>query len=96
MAKEITVVLSFIAVTFVWINFIYWLRIFGNITFYFTLIVQTLVDMQEFFLIFMLIIFACGNATFILNANRIPGDEGDSLYAESFTEGLGFLDAILN
>ena len=68
-----------------WVNFIFWLRIFGEITFYFTLIVQTVKDMQEFFLIFMLIIFACGNATYILNTNRISGDEGDELYAESFT-----------
>ena len=44
----------------------------------------------------MLIIFACGNATYILNTNRISGDEGDELYAESFTEGFGFADAILN
>lgn len=57
---------------------------------------QTVIDMKEFLLIFIFIIFACGNATYILNSNREQGDEGDALYTESFSEGFGFFDAVLN
>ena len=98
-SPEAAVRLAFVAVSLMWLTFIYWLRIFDYTTFYFDLIWQTILDMIPFFLIFTLIIIGCGNATYILNANRVQGDigdEGDSLYAESFTEGLGFFDAILN
>ena len=94
--KENKVRLAFIAVILMWANFIYWLRIFESKIFYFNLISQTVIDMFDFFVIFILIIFACGNAIFILNANRVQSDEGDALYATSFTEGFGYLDAILN
>jgi len=93
---EITVVIAFVAVGLMWLNFIYWLRIFEKTTFYFDLINQTMKDMSWFFIIFVLIIFACGNAIFILNTNRVQGEAGDALYAESFSEGYGFLSAILN
>ena len=95
-ASENTVVLAFIAVILMWANFIFWLRIFESKIFYFNLISQTVIDMLDFFAIFILIIFACGNAIFVLNANRVQSDDGDALYATSFTEGLGYLDAILN
>ena len=95
-ARENTVVLIFIAVTLMWLNFIFWLRIFLETSFYFNLIIETIDRMKYFFFIFLLSIFACGNAVFILNANRIPGDDGDELYPKSFSEGLGYLDAVLN
>ena len=97
-ASENTVVLAFIAVILMWANFIFWIRIFESKIFYFNLISQTVIDMLDFFAIFILIIFACGNAIFVLNANRVQSDDGDALYATSFTEGFGsgYLDAILN
>ena len=94
--REYTVPLAFVAVTLMWLNFIFWLRIFKKTIFYFNLIIQTTKGMGYFFGIFVLTIFACGNAMYILNANRVPGDDGDELYATSLTEGLGYLDAVLN
>ena len=93
---EITVVVAFAAIALMWFNFIYWLRIFERTTFYFDLIYQTVEDMFWFFTIYALIIFACGNAIYILNTNRRQGDLGDALYSESFSEGYGFFSAILN
>ena len=52
--------------------------------------------MKWFLMIFVLLIFACGNAVYILNTNRTAGDDGDSLYSESFTRGKSFLSAVLN
>ena len=53
-------------------------------------------DMRWFFIIYILILFACGNAIFILNANRTEGEDGDALYEESFSSGFGFMSAFLN
>ena len=96
--REYTVPFAFIAVTLMWLNFIYWLRIFKNTIFYFNLIIKTIIGMKLFLGIFLLTIFACGNAMFILNANRVPGDDGDELYDTNFTDftGAGYLDAVLS
>ena len=94
--KETTVVLCSIGIVFMWFNFIYWLRIFETTTFYFDLISQTILDMLTFFNIFVLIVFACGNSLYILNANRDSEVDDNALYEEYFTEGFGFLSAILN
>ena len=94
--KETTVVLCSIGIVFMWFNFIYWLRIFETTTFYFDLISQTVLDMLTFFNIFVLIVFAFGNSLYILNANRDSEVDDNALYDEYFTEGFGFLSAILN
>ena len=94
--KETTVVLSSIGIGLMWLNFIYWLRIFETTTFYFDLISQTILDMLTFFNIFVLIVFACGNSLYILNANRDSEVDDNALYEEYFTDGFGFLSAILN
>ena len=52
--------------------------------------------MLGFFLIFIMIIIACGNAIFVLNANRNHANDGDELYEQTFTEGYGFISAVLN
>ena len=79
-----------------WMNFIVWFRIFKEMTFYFDLIKKTITEMIWFLIIYVLIILACGNALYILNVNRIQG-EGDVLYEESFSSGLGgFINAFLN
>ena len=52
--------------------------------------------MKWFFLIYLLILLACGNIVFILNANRTQDDDGDALYEESFSSGFGFMSAFLN
>ena len=67
---ETTVIIAFVAAGLMWLNFIYWLRIFERTTFYFDLINQTIEDMFWFFTIYVLLIFACGNAVYILNTNR--------------------------
>ena len=90
--------LIFFVVFVMWSNFIWWLRIFENFTFYFDLITSTIDDMKYFFAIFILIICACGNLIYVLNANRYSYRENDeyALFEDSFSEGLGFLSAILN
>ena len=52
--------------------------------------------MLTFFNIFLLIVFACGNSLYILNANRDREVDDNALYEEYFTEGYGFMSAILN
>ena len=94
--KETTVVLSSIGIGLMWLNFIYWLRIFETTTFYFDLISQTILDMSTFFYIFVLTVFAFGNVLYILNANRDREVDDNALYEEYFNEGFGFLSAILN
>ena len=94
--KETTIILSFIGIGLMWSNFIYWLRIFESTTFYFDLISQTILDMLTFFIIFLLIVFACGNSLYILNASRDSEVDDNALYDEYFTEGLGFFNAVLN
>jgi len=68
--QEFQVVLAFISVMLMWVNFVYWFKIIDRMTFYFDLIQQTIEDMIWFFIIYILIILACGNMIFILNANR--------------------------
>ena len=52
--------------------------------------------MSGFFVIYIMIIIGCGNAIFVLNANRSHGDDGDELYEQAFTRGYGFISAVLN
>ena len=68
--SKIYVPLIFFVVFVMWSNFIWWLRIFEDTTFYFDLISSTIYDMRYFFTIFVLIICACGNLLYVLNANR--------------------------
>ena len=53
-----------------WVNFIYWLRVFTSTIIYIRLVIQTVKEMIYFLLIFFLIVTMFGNVIYILNSNR--------------------------
>jgi len=84
-----------IAIIFMWANLIYWFRLFENTTLYIRLIAQTIDDMKQFLLIFVLVTAMFGNAIYAMNVNRRAVEAGVALFEDRF-ENLGFLSAFLN
>ena len=82
------------AVALMWIQFIYWFRLFETTTLYIRLIYQTIEDILAFLLIFVLVILTFSNLLYVLNTNRQQGEFGDALYPQAIH--VGFIDAILN
>ena len=58
------------AIILMWLNCIYWLRVFTSTIIYIRLVIQTVKEMVGFLLIFFLILTMFGNVVFILNQNR--------------------------
>jgi len=58
------------AIILMWLNGIYWLRVFTSTIIYIRLVIQTVKEMVGFLLIFFLILTMFGNVVFILNQNR--------------------------
>ena len=76
-SEKVMTIVALIAVVMLWINFIYWLRVFPSFTIYLSLIQQTMSDMKQFLLIFFFIVMMFGNVMYIMNARR---SEEDGLY----------------
>lgn len=75
----------------------YWLRLFPELAFYVTMISETLVDISNFFLMFLMCVAMFANAVYVLNKME-PADQSDALnepiYAEAFKE--PFIDSFFN
>jgi len=56
-----------------WIKVFYWMRLFGNLAYYVKLIQDTILEMGNFMLMCMIIIFAFANFFFVLNLNMPLG-----------------------
>ena len=57
-------------VVLMWIKSFYWLRFFSEYSQYVRLIKATIYDMRRFFIVFILLLMAFGNALMILNVDR--------------------------
>ena len=53
-----------------WLKMLDWLRLFDSTAFFIKLIIQTVIDVLPFFLIFFIFIFMFGTAFYIVNLNR--------------------------
>ena len=53
--SEFTVVIAFFAIILMWLNLIYWFRVFDWSSFYIRLITQTIKDMWQFTVFFVMI-----------------------------------------
>jgi hypothetical protein len=56
-------------VFFMWIKVFYWMRLFPSLAYYVNLIKQTVVDVQSFLLMCIIIIAAFANFFYVLNTN---------------------------
>ena len=87
---------AFITIAFLWLNLILWLTVSETVSWNFYLITQTIKDAVGIIFLLILVIMLFGDMIYVLNKNRLQGDYGDALYEEAFSEGYGFLDAILS
>jgi len=56
-------------VFFMWIKVFYWMRLFPSLAYYVNLIKQTVVDVQSFLLMCIIILSAFANFFYVLNNN---------------------------
>lgn len=61
-----------VATLIMWLKAIYYLRIFRNVGYLTSLIMQVIVDIRYFIVILMMSIFAFGNAFYMLSMNNTP------------------------
>ena len=96
------IMLASIASVFQWGILYYWMRLYPELAFYVTMISETLKDIKDFFVIFMMCIAMFGNAVYILNLmvpvtagedGEIP-EENEPLFNESFKE--PFVDSVFD
>jgi hypothetical protein len=59
-----------VACWLMWAQFLYFIKMSDNLSFYSELLFKTIADLKYFFLIFALLIFPFANAFYILNASR--------------------------
>lgn len=81
--------LSALATVLMWFKGFYWMRLFGQTSFYVRLIRETLYDIRYFLILFFAILMTFANALMILNEAR-----ENSLYMNFFD--ISFLNAIMN
>lgn len=69
-----------------WIKMFYWLRLFDKTRYFIKLIVATLVDVQKFFYIILVIMMAFISIFYVISCNQIDNDElKDSPYLKDYT-----------
>ena len=78
-----------LAVILMWFKSFYWLRLFGNTSFFVKMIVQTLADIRYFLILFIFILMTFGNAIFILSSDR-----KEAIY-KNYVD-VGFLNVLLD
>lgn len=61
-----------ISCVLMWFKLFYWMRLFGNTSYYIRMVVDTIADVLVFLILFFSILFTFGNAMYILNYNRMP------------------------
>ena len=81
--------LATLAVILLWFKSFYWLRLFGNTSFFVKMIVQTLADIRYFLILFIFILMTFGNAIFILSSDR-----KEEIY-KNYVD-VGFLNVLLD
>ena len=79
-----------------WIQFLYFLKLFTKTAFYSSLVYKTFSDISYFLIIFAIILFPFANAIYILNDKRDLKDENATLYANAFGENAEEMSAVLN
>ena len=77
---------------FLWIKVLDWLQLFGPTSFFIKLIVETIYDIQHFFLIFLVALFMIGVPMYILQLNR---DEDTAIVENTFGN-IWLLNAFYN
>ena len=74
-----------------WNKAFYWMRLFSETAFYVKLIIETIIDIRYFLILFIAILMTFGNALMIMNAGRI---EETRLYADIFS--IEFVNTVMN
>ena len=62
--------LAALTVTFIWVKAFYWLKLFNSTSFYIRLIMETLIDIGYFIILFIFILMTFGNAILIMDTGR--------------------------
>ena len=68
-------VLAALIAIMMWMKMLEWLRVFDSTAFFVKLIMQTMIDILPFFVIFFIFIFMFGSALYILSMNRVSEEE---------------------
>ena len=72
---QIRCVLAALISIMMWMKMLEWLRVFDSTAFFVKLIMQTMIDILPFFVIFFIFIFMFGSALYILSMNRVSEEE---------------------
>ena len=87
--KEVNRGIAAFGVVLMWFKAFYWLRIFTGTSFYVRLIRDTLYDIRNFIILFILILLTFANALLILNEGR-----DQHLYMDFFN--IDIANAVMN
>jgi len=66
-----------VAGLFLWFQIVFWLRLFDNTAQYVSLVLRTVGAIFSFMIVMIMMMFAFGTATYILQLNRIYGGSGE-------------------
>jgi len=69
-----------LAIFFLWVKFLYFLRLFRGTSYLITMILEVVKDMKTFLLLFLVSTLAFGNCFYVFNQNL----GGDSFIADYF------------
>ena len=72
---QIRCILAALISIMMWMKMLEWLRVFDSTAFFVKLIMQTMIDILPFFVIFFIFIFMFGSALYILSMNRDSEEE---------------------
>ena len=85
-------VIAAISTLFLWIKVLDWMQLFGPTSFFIKLITETILDIQHFFIIFLVALFMIGVPMYILQLNRGP----DNAIVEETFGNFWLLNAVYN
>ena len=89
MEEKTARLMAAISCVLMWVKLFYWMRLFGNTSFYIRMVVDTIADVMIFLILVFMILFTFGNAMFILNYNRSIDDAaGDNIIIPHFSNSI--------
>ena len=85
-----------VAVWLMWAQFLYFIKMSDNLSFYSELLFNTIKDLKYFFLLFFILISPFANAFYILNSARDQLDPDSKLYPQRFGDGYDVVNALVD
>jgi len=79
-----------------WFKAFYWMRLFKPTAFFMNLLASTFVDIAEFIIMMVILIFAAANLFYIFNSSRAsPYTDGNRIFDEDL-ESMDLFNAVIH